>query len=142
MTTAVDSSVLIAGMMSWHEQHTASRSELEALAQSTPAPVLPAHALVECYSVLTRMPAPHRIAAHDAHALLSGSFAAWDVVGGTHNVWSLLAHLADNEIIGGMVYDALIVDSALAAGAREIVTWNISHFERVANGRLIVRQPR
>ena len=64
------------------------------------------------------------------------------MVGGTHNVWNLLAHLADNEIIGGMVYDALIVDSALAAGAREMVTWNIAHFERVANGRLIVRQPR
>lgn len=142
MITAVGTSILVAGVLSWHEQHTASQRELEALAQPESTPMLPAHALVECYSVLARLPTPHRIAASDAHALLSGSFASWPVAGTANDVWDLLAHLADNDIIGGMVYDTLIVASALAAGADEIVTWKLSLFERVAHGRLIVRQPR
>ncbi|MCA1779881.1 MAG: hypothetical protein LC637_10995 [Xanthomonadaceae bacterium] len=42
---------------------------------------------------------------------------------------------------GGAVYDALIVESALAAGADEIVTWNVNHFQRAAADRLKVRPP-
>lgn len=142
INSAVDTSVLVAGVLSWHAHHAASHHELEALAQANPGPILPAHVLLESYSVLTRMPAPHRLAPDDTQALLRGSFGEWKIVGAPADTWKLLDELAVAGIAGGAVYDALIVDTALAAGAGELVTWNITHFERAARGKLTVRKPR
>lgn len=142
MTVAVDTSVLVAGVLVRHEHHIPSRDELERLAASDPAPRLPVHALLESYSVLTRLPAPHRIAPRQARTLLQGSFASWRLAAAPEDVWSFLEAAADAAIAGGSLYDALIVESALGAGARELVTWNVAHFERVARGRLAVRAPR
>lgn len=47
---ALDSSVVIACFGSWHEHHLAARMTLEE------DPRLPAHAGLEAYSVLTRLP--------------------------------------------------------------------------------------
>ncbi len=51
---AVDTSVVVAAFASWHEGH---RSALAVLARH---PRLPAHVAVESFSVLTRLPPPHR----------------------------------------------------------------------------------
>jgi predicted nucleic acid-binding protein len=141
MSTAVDTSVLIAGVLARHEHHSASHRELERLAASDSEVWLPVHAVLESYSVLTRLPPPHRIAPLDARELLRGSFGTWALAGPPGDVWSFLADSAARSVAGGAVYDALIVESALRVGARELVTWNVSHFERVARGRLVVRTP-
>ena len=46
---AADSSVVVAALLDWHEAHEASR-------QAAQGAVIPAHALAETYSVLTRLP--------------------------------------------------------------------------------------
>ncbi len=51
---AVDTSVAVAAFAPWHEGHA---SAVAALARR---PAIPAHAAAETYSVLTRMPPPHR----------------------------------------------------------------------------------
>lgn len=51
---AVDSSVVIAAFATWHEYHVIARKAM------TARPRLIAHAAVESYSVLTRLPPPHR----------------------------------------------------------------------------------
>lgn len=51
---AVDSSVVVAAFASWHERHDLATSALDE------RPSAPAHALLESYSVLTRLPAPMR----------------------------------------------------------------------------------
>lgn len=53
---APDTSVLVAGFATWHEGHEAA---VRALNRGVH---LIAHAAVETYSVLTRLPPPHRIA--------------------------------------------------------------------------------
>ncbi|TVS11129.1 MAG: PIN domain-containing protein [Wenzhouxiangella sp.] len=141
MSVALDSSVLIAAVLDWHEHHPASHQEVERLAASDGAAVIPTHALLESYSVITRLPAPHRLRPNDARDLLDGSFRDWVTAPAPEQIWSLIGQLADAEMVGGAAYDALIVESALAAGAVEIVTWNINHFQRAAANRLKVRSP-
>jgi predicted nucleic acid-binding protein len=51
---AVDTSVVVAAFASWHEGH---RTAAAALARK---PRVPTHVLVETFSVLTRLPPPHR----------------------------------------------------------------------------------
>ena len=57
------------------------------------------------------------------------------------NIWPFLSDAAASSITGGAIYDALIVESALHVGARELVTWNPAHLDRAARGRLGARTP-
>jgi toxin FitB len=72
---------------------------------------LSGHALIETYSVLTRLPGDLRVAPADAARLLADRFARPLVLGRdtTARLPDLLSRL---EIAGGAVYDALV---ALAA---------------------------
>jgi hypothetical protein len=51
---AVDTSVVVAAFASWHEHHVLARKAMAS------RPRLVAQAAVESYSVLTRLPPPHR----------------------------------------------------------------------------------
>ena len=57
-----DTSVLVPALLSWHPAHEECRAAVVEVA------VLPSHVFLETYSVLTRLPAPHRVAARDAAA--------------------------------------------------------------------------
>lgn len=108
---APDTSILIAGFATWHEGH---ESAVRALNRGVE---VIAHAAVETYSVLTRLPPPHRVAPAAVHAyltqLISGDYLVLN--SGSHR--DLIDHLAEHNIIGGATYDALIGLTAKASGA-------------------------
>ncbi len=104
---AVDSSVTIPAIVVDHPQHEAAEM---ALVESNHTI---AHVATETYSVLTRMPPPHRldadIAASTVDARLPSQRVALDV---TRNP-SAIRRLADAQISGGATYDGLIALTAL-----------------------------
>jgi hypothetical protein len=60
VTTAIDASVLVAELLPWHEHDGAARAALRTLLRNVATgtkPILPAHARLEAYSVMTRLPA-------------------------------------------------------------------------------------
>ena len=98
---ACDTSVLLPALVSWHPDHRVARRSLAAV------DALPAHVLLETYSVLTRLPAPHRIAPQDAGALLDLlALETLTLPASRHR--ALVPVLADQGIRGGAVYDALV----------------------------------
>jgi predicted nucleic acid-binding protein len=68
-TEAVDTSVVVAALLGWHEAHEPARRALER-GLAAERIVMPAPALLEAYAVMTRLPSPHRIRPADAAALL------------------------------------------------------------------------
>jgi predicted nucleic acid-binding protein len=108
---AVDTSVVVAGFASWHEGHEAATS---ALARK---PRLPAHVLIETYSVLTRLPAPHRAPADLVAGFLSERFPATLLTLSASAYRDLVGSAVTAGLIGGAVYDALIAETAKRAGA-------------------------
>lgn len=113
---AIDTSVAVAAFASWHEQHEAATQILER------QPRLPTHVAVETYSVLTRLPAPHRASPTQVQAYLAGSFAAPWLGLSEVAVAALVAELATAGISGGAAYDALVGATAREAGATLIST--------------------
>lgn len=100
--SAVDSSVLIAALASWHDAHDPCRA---AAAGATG----PAHVLVETYSVLTRLPAPHRISGATAGATIAARFPAGKMLVASPKLQrSIVARLARVGVEGGSVYDGLV----------------------------------
>lgn len=103
MNVAADTSVLVAALASWHEHH---RVALRALA---PMNSIIGHCVLETYSVLTRLPAPHRLAAPDVVALLDHVTAGHPSFAlSAAEQQALIARCAAATLTGGAIYDALI----------------------------------
>lgn len=107
MRKAADSSIAIAALLADHPAH---KTAADALARCK---TTIAHAAIETYSVLTRLPAPHRVDATTAAAVLHKRLAA------THATLDASTHaqaptrLAGAGISGGATYDGLIALTAL-----------------------------
>ena len=136
---ALDTSVIIAALLRWHEHHEVAKRLLNAALDEQPA-ILPTRVLVESFSVLTRSPAPDRIAPAVAVAILAESLRETtrtvDFPAGDR--WRFLHEAIADEAAGGAIYDAEIIRMAVSAGARGIVTLDRSHFERLAPPELEV----
>lgn len=99
---AVDSSVVIAAFAIWHEHHALARKAISS------RPRLIAHAAVESYSVLTRLPPPHRAHPSIVHAFITERFAEPFLTLSEAGYQELLATVAADQILGGPAHDALI----------------------------------
>jgi predicted nucleic acid-binding protein len=109
---AVDTSVVVAAFASWHEGHAS------AIAVLAHRPRIPAHVLVETYSVLTRLPAPHRAPAPLVAAFLAERFAEAPLQLPARAHLRLVEEAAASGLAGGAIYDALIAATARHARAR------------------------
>jgi predicted nucleic acid-binding protein len=108
---AVDTSVVVPGLSAWHEHHESCRSVLDG------QPRIVGHALVESFSVLTRLPAPFRMPTQLASELLSTNFDQPPLVLAAEDTARFVASLPQWRVVGGSVYDALIGATAAQAGA-------------------------
>ncbi len=108
---AVDSSVTVAAFGQWHQLNAAARALLDEGA------ALPAHALLETYSVLTGFPPPHRAAPGLVEAWLDDSFSEILPPPPQGEQRALVRTLASAGRIGGAVYDGLVGLTAKLAGA-------------------------
>lgn len=103
---AVDTSVVVAAFASWHQQHERARAVLDRGAR------LIEHCALETYSVLTRLPAPHRCAGAVVRDFLAARFPEpflrLDAATGRKFVLTL----PERGIAGGSAYDALVAATA------------------------------
>jgi predicted nucleic acid-binding protein len=109
---AVDTSVVVAAFASWHEGHASAAS---ALARR---PRVPAHVLIETYSVLTRLPPPHRAPAGLVATFLRERFREAPLTLPASAYRRLIEEAVAAGIAGGGVYDAVIAATARHARAR------------------------
>ena len=136
-----DTSCMVAAVCSWHEHHSRAGDEIGRRLRRAEAMIVAAPALVEAYAVLTRLPAPHRLSAADALAVLEASFmGATRVIALDGRSYRALLRRAPREsITGGRTYDAVIAECALRARAAALLTFNVGHFaEFAARGLEIV----
>jgi predicted nucleic acid-binding protein len=111
----VDSSVAIAAFGEWHVLNAAACSVLDQGA------AIPAHALVETYSVLTGFPPPHQASPGLVDEWMDSRFTTvLDPPGGADHR-ELVRLMARQGRSGGAIYDALVGLTARLHGV-ELVT--------------------
>jgi len=139
----LDTNCLVAVVCSWHGHHETTRREIERRDAAGEELVLSAHSLVETFSVLTRLPEPHRLSPKDAFALIEANWAETRLVALTGADYRVtLRRCRDASIGGGAVYDALIAACARKARVATLVTWDVADFERFLEDEPIVTAPR
>lgn len=124
---AVDAGVMVAAFSSWHEDHDRARELVRGESGAI------GHALVEAYSVLTRLPSPYRAVPSLVTAFLRAHFHGQVLALDGPAVRDLIMSLPRLSISGGAVYDAVIGATAADAGAT-LVTLDrraMSVYERV-----------
>jgi predicted nucleic acid-binding protein len=139
----LDTSCIVPIVCGWHEQHAVTVRAVEAYLADGFALALAAHSLVEAYAVLTRLPAPHRVASAAAFDLLERNFGeAAETFGLTaRETWTLLGRAHAAGVAGGRTYDALIAASARKAASPLLLTWNLRHLAIFEDAELSVASP-
>jgi predicted nucleic acid-binding protein len=138
-----DSSCIVAAVSQWHEHHTPAAREVNARLARGEAMLLAAPALVESYSVLTRLPAGRRLSPVDALAVLAGSFVEQGrtIALDAGDYVRLLHTAVEQGTAGGGVYDAVIAACARAGGASTLLTFNARQFLPFQDDELAVVVP-
>jgi predicted nucleic acid-binding protein len=112
---AADTSFVVAAFASWHEHHEAARDVLDEGVR------LIEHCALETYSVLTRLPPPHRCSAVVARDFLKLRFPLPYLRLDPGAFKHFVLELPSRNIVGGAAYDALVAATATANGA-DLVT--------------------
>lgn len=112
---AADTSLVVAAFASWHERHEAARRALDG------GLGLIEHCALETYSVLTRLPAPHRADGKVVRDFLKARFPESFLRLSAGAYRDFVLGLPDREVAGGAAYDALVAATAADQGA-ELVT--------------------
>lgn len=107
---AADTSLVVAAFASWHEKHDAARRELDVGLR------LIEHCALETYSVLTRLPAPHRAAATVVRDFLLARFKQPYLRLAPRDFSAFVSGLPEHGIDGGAAYDALVAATAAEHG--------------------------
>jgi predicted nucleic acid-binding protein len=107
---AADSSVVVAAFASWHEHHERARKALDNGLH------LIDHCALETYTVLTRLPPPHRCTSTAVRDFLRLRFVEPFRLDGRAYKEFVLA-LPEHAVTGGGAYDALVAATAAAHSA-------------------------
>ena len=143
-TFALDTNVIVAAVSALHAHHEPALSVLQAIRKRGDDLVIPAPALVESYSVLTRLPRPHRLAPAMAAMLLSTNFqhGARVVALEGEMMWTFMSALPERAVRGGLSYDAHVAECALKGRTTVLLTFNTRHFERFESTSMTIKDPR
>lgn len=103
---AADTSVVIAAFASWHEHHESARRALDGGLR------LIEHCALETYSVLTRLPPPHRSPGNVVCEFIRSRFPEPFLRLSAPGYRAFVLGLPANEVTGGAAYDALVAATA------------------------------
>jgi len=133
-----DTNVLVAAFLPNHFHHQAARPILERVKSRADSGFVAAHSLAESYAVLTRLPGGNQVAPGIAWQLIRENLIkSFSVVALTGSEYSkALEDAATNGVEGGRIYDALLLAAAAKSGADRIYTFNVSHFQSLADEAL------
>lgn len=130
--TALDTSVIVAAFMSWQPRHEESLAAIGRCHGPGHRLVLPIPALVQSFSVMTRLPPHRRLSTVDALAYLHGAFEEGTDLVDTPpgSAWEMLGDAVAAGVVGGAIHDYQILECAVAAKADRLLTLDPDDFRR------------
>jgi predicted nucleic acid-binding protein len=128
-------------VLSQHPHHAASLATYRRSEKRTGA--CAAHSLAELYATLTRLPGKQRMGTDQVLLFLDDVRERLTIIHLTEqDYYSTLLAAADENILGGTIYDALLARCALKANCEIIYTWNTGDFSRLGSGvAKLIRTP-
>ncbi len=134
MKVFLDTNVLLAAVLEKHAAHERAFAVLERVQNGKDEGFVSSHSLAELYANLTKLPPPFRHSPEQALLSIEENifkyFKISSLTGGDYG--ALIREAALAGILGGTIYDAVLLKCARKAGVDQIYTLNLKHFEAVA----------
>ena len=129
-----DTSVLVASAVKSHEHHSRALHAVERVANKKDQGIIGVHTLAELYAVLTRLPIRPGIQPGEAAKIVSENVVQYFKlqVLSARDYTNAVLRAAENGIVGGAIYDLLLLAAAQKAKAARIYTFNVVEFRRLA----------
>jgi len=130
-----DTSVLIAAFVESHPKHKSALSFLTKAKNKEFELFVSAHTILEVYSVLTSAPFKPRITSEIAKKLIENNIKPFAkiVYLSDKDYFLIVEKMSSSGLIGGVVYDAIIVECALNYKVDKIITLNPKDFLQLTN---------
>ena len=130
MKILFDSSVLIAAFVESHPKHKPALSYLIKAKNREFDFFVSAHTILEVYSVLTSAPFRPKITSVIAKLLIENNIKAFAkiIYLSDKDYFKIVEKMCSSGLIGGIVFDAIIVECALNSKVDEILTLNSKDF--------------
>lgn len=138
MKVFCDTNVLIAAFDARHVHHNAARPVLERVLQAKDEGFVAAHSLAETYAAITRLPGGSAVAPAHAWQLINENVLKhFSIVSlSAAEYAATIEKAATDGIEGGKTYDLILLRAAEKSGASRIFTFNVSHFQQLADHAL------
>ena len=133
MIVALDTSVIVAGLVTSHPHHARAVVWLEAAASHRIDAQLCSHGIAEAWAVLTRLPLNPRLGGAEVRLVLQRlrqHVRTIPLEGARYDL--ALERCVDRGLRSGAIFDALHLVAAEESGAEVFLTLNIRDFERLA----------
>ena len=144
MKVFFDTSVLVAACVEGHPEHERSFAWLAQAHRREIEMVVATHTLAELYAVLTRLPIRPRLVPSMVRRIIRDNIEANAQVVeiSTDQYREVLDHLADQNLTGGIIYDALVAGVAKRQEVDILLTLNRKDFIRAwPEGGEKIREP-
>ncbi|OKH16021.1 type II toxin-antitoxin system VapC family toxin [[Limnothrix rosea] IAM M-220] len=143
MKVLFDTNIVVASFLKHHSHHKLALPWLEKTKNNEIQGYLSTHSLSEIYSVLTRIPLPTPISSKQAQYLITTNLQQFTFVSlDSPDYFRILGRVAQLNITGGGIFDAIIAEAALKIKADVLLTLNLKHFVRLGDDiQSIARSP-
>jgi predicted nucleic acid-binding protein len=134
MNIFCDTSVLVASALRSHEHYSRAFDVVERVADKKDHGVVALHSLAETYAVLTRLPVIPRIQPDEAAKIVSDNIVRHFHMQqpSARDYLASISAAAANGVIGGAIYDVLLLAAARKLKPDRIYTFNVAEFRRLA----------
>jgi predicted nucleic acid-binding protein len=129
-----DTSVLVRAFLKNHPDNEGAAEVLRRVKTGEDVGFVAAHSLAETYAVLTGMPAKPRITSSAAYRLIAEDVVRYFklIMLTPADYLRVQQQLQDRDLTGGIIYDALIQESARMSAPERFYTFNPKDFQRLA----------
>jgi predicted nucleic acid-binding protein len=132
MTTALDTSVVVAALVRAHPHHARARPWLSSKQATT---VVAAHALAEAWATITALPLEPRVTGAQASEMVRRLRKRVTVIAMSETIYrQAIDRCVLRGLRSGAIYDALHLVAAEARRADTLLTFNVADFVRLAQG--------
>jgi len=141
--TLFDTSVVVAALVDQLGTHEAAFREFRRCSQGKNTGCCSTHALAEVYATLTALPLKRRISPDEARRLIEDAVLGRLTVIplGCDDYSAVLRQVANQGLGSGSIYDALHAHCARKQHVDQILTYNLSDFQRFDLDGILVAAP-
>jgi predicted nucleic acid-binding protein len=129
-----DTSALLPIFDADHPHHSPSIRLFESLRPDGPRQAFCSlHSLAEFFATSTRIPPPARMPPEESLFHIKQALKRVQTVAlNEADYLTALSSVAEGNLSGALIYDALLLQAARKVNAETIYTWNVRHFQQLA----------